>query len=230
MIASLLAAVLLTPAAAAVPPLQAERRLMLTGFDRIQVDGPFTVRVAAGAAIGGRIVGTPRALDAVDVRVEGQMLIVAPARDDRGRPNAASAEPLVIELTSDRVIGISVRGPAQVRVERMAAAQVDLSLTGDGFIEVGTLEAGRIEAMLIGSGRLALAGRGDDAQFLVNGPGTIDADRLTIDALLVHSQGTGTGKYRARYTAEVNAQGSGMVTVAGTPRCRTQGSATIRCG
>lgn len=230
MIASLLAAILLTPAAAAPSPQDAERRLMLTGFDRIQVDGPFTVRVAAGAAIGGRIIGTPRALDAVDVRVEGQTLIVAPARDDRGRPDAASAEPLVIELTNDRVIGIAVRGPARVRVERMAAAQVDLSLTGDGSIEVGTLDAGRIEAMLIGSGRLALAGRGGDAQFLVNGPGTIDADGLTIDALLVHSQGTGTGKYRARYTAEVNAQGLGMVTVAGTPRCRTQGSATIRCG
>lgn len=231
MIASLLASVLLAPAAIPAPPPQAaERRLMLTGFDRVQVDGPFTVRVAAGPVIGGRVVGTPRALDAVDVRVEGQTLIVAPARDDRGRPEAASAEPLVIELTNDRLSGVSVRGPARVAVERMTGAQVTLSLTGDGSIDVATLDTGRIDAMLIGSGRLTLTGKTGDAQFLVNGPGTVDAAGLSVDALLVHSQGTGTGRFRARYTADINAQGSGIVTVDGTPRCRTQGSATIRCG
>lgn len=229
MIASLLAAVLFAPVAAA-PPQEAERRLMLTGFDRVQVDGPFKVRVAAGSAISGRIVGSPRALDAVDVRVEGRTLVVAPARDDRGQPQTASTEPLVVELSNDRLTGVSVRGPGQVRVERMAGAEVDLSLTGDGSIEVGALDAGRLDAMLIGSGRLALGGRGGEAQFMVNGPGTVDAAGLTVDALLVHSQGTGSSSYRARYTAEVNAHGSGMVTVNGTPRCRTQGSATIRCG
>lgn len=230
MIASLLATVLLAPAAAAMPAQEAERRLMLTGFDRVQVDGPFTVRIAAGPAIGGRIIGAPRALDAVDIRVEGQTLVVAPARDDRGQPEATSAEPLVIELTNDRLTGLSVRGPARVRVERMTGAAIALSLTGDGSIEVGALDAGRLDAMLIGSGRLALAGRGGDARFMVNGPGTVDAAGLTIDALLVHSQGTGSSHYRARYTAEINAQGSGMVSVDGAPRCRTQGSATIRCG
>lgn len=230
MIASLFAAILFAPAPAAMPPQAAERRLMLTGFDRVQVDGPFTVRIAAGPAIGGRIVGSPGALDAVDVRVEGQTLVVAPARDDRGQPDKASTEPLVVELSSDRLTDVSVRGPARLWVERMAGAAVGLSLTGDGSIEVGAVDAGRLDAMLIGSGRLALAGRGGEAQFMVNGPGTVDAAGLTIDALLVHSQGTGSSHYRARYTAEINAQGSGMVTVDGTPRCRTQGSATIRCG
>lgn len=232
MIASFLAIVLLAPAAAAPtpPPQAAEHRLMLTGFDRVQVDGPFTVRVAAGPVIGGRVTGSPRALAAVDVRVEGQTLIVAPARDDRGRPDVASIEPPVIELTNDRLTGVAVRGPATVRVERMTGAQIALSLTGDGSIEVGAIDARRIDATLIGSGRLTLAGRSGDAQFLVNGPGTVEAAGLSIDALLVRSQGTGTGHYRARYTAEVDAQGSGMVTVDGAPRCRTQGNATIRCG
>lgn len=226
MFALLIAAALLAPAS---PP-EAEKRLMLTGFDRVQVDGPFTVRIAAGTAIGGRVVGTPRALDAVDVRVEGQTLIVAPARDDRGRPHAASAEPLVVELTNDRLAAVSVRGPARVRVDRMAGAQLTLSLTGDGSIDVAVVDARRIDAMLIGSGRLMLGGKAGDAQFLVNGPGSVEAAGLTADALLVHSQGTGSARYRARYTAEINAQGSGIVTVDGSPRCRTEGSATIRCG
>lgn len=231
MIASLLVTLLLAPAAIPAPaPQEAERRLMLTGFDRVQVDGPFTVRIAAGATIGGRIVSTPRALDAVDVRVEGQTLIVAPARDDRGRPDAASVDPLVIELSNDRLTAIAVRGPARVRIERMAGAQLDLSLTGDGSIDVAMVDAGRVDALLIGSGRLTLAGRAREAQFRVNGAATIEAGDLTSDALLVQAQGTGTGRYRARYTAEIDAQGSGMVTVDGSPRCRTQGSATIGCG
>ncbi|MEH3040961.1 MAG: DUF2807 domain-containing protein [Sphingomonas paucimobilis] len=231
MIAVLLAIMLLAPAAVPAPtPQEGERRLMLTGFDRVQIDGPFTVRIAAGSTIGGRVVGTPRALDAVDVRVEGQTLIVAPTRDERGRPDAASVDPLVIELTNDRLAGLSVRGPAQVRIDRMAGAQLDLSLTGDGSIDVAAVDARRIDARLIGSGRLTLAGQAGEAQFLVNGAATVEAAGLTTDALLVQAQGTGTGRYRARYTAEIMAQGSGMVTVDGSPRCRTQGSATIRCG
>jgi len=229
MIAALLATILSAPAAVPAPQ-EAERRLMLTGFDRVQIDGPFTVRIATGPTIGGRVVGTPRAIDAVDVRVEGQTLIVAPTRDDRGRPDAASADPLVIELSNDRLAAVSVRGPGRVRIERMAGAQLDLSLTGDGSIDVATIDARRIDARLIGSGRLTLAGQAGDAQFLVNGAATVDAAALTTDALLVQAQGTGTGRYRARYTAEITALGSGMVTVDGSPRCRTQGSATIRCG
>jgi len=210
------------------PP--AETRLMLTGFDRIRVDGPFTVRVAAAPSATNRIIGDAAAIATVQVRVEGQTLVVTSARDDRGRAIVASGTAPVIELRHDRLAGIVLRGAGRIEVERTTASRVDLALTGDGTIRVSSLGSETLNATLIGAGSMILAGKGGQGRFMVNGPGTIDADALTVDALQVRSEGSGGGRYRVRYTADVTATGAGTVTVAGSPQCRTRGTATIHCG
>lgn len=211
-----------------IPP--AETRLMLTGYDRVRVDGPFTVRVVAEPSATNRIVGEPAAIATVEVRVEGQTLVVVPARDDRGRPIESTGAAPVIELRNDRLAAVALRGAGRIEVERTTAPRVDLTLTGDGTIRIGSLDSGSVQATLIGAGSMSLAGKGGQGRFMLNGPGTIDANALTIDALQVRSEGSGGGRYRARYTADVTATGAGAVTVAGSPQCRTRGTATIRCG
>jgi hypothetical protein len=221
---------LLTPPVAAQAPAAAERRLMLTRFDRVRVDGAFTVLVASNPSIAGRIVGDPRMLEAVTVRVEGSTLIVSPTRGDGMRPVTGSAPLPVVEVASDRITGVRVLGGGTVRVERMIGTRVDLSLAGAGAIAVDAMDADYVSATLIGSGTINAAGRGGQGRFLLNGPGTIDAARLTTDDLTVRSEGAGTGRYRARYTADVTASGAGSVRVEGAPRCRTRGTAAITCG
>jgi hypothetical protein len=215
-------------AAQVAPP--AETRLMLTGFDRIRVDGPFTVRVVAQPSAVNRIIGDAATIATVKIRVEGQTLVVTSARDDRGRPIVATGPAPVIELRNDRLAAIALRGAGKIEVERTTASRIDLALTGDGTIRVGSLGSETVSATLIGAGSMTLAGKGGQGRFMINGPGTIDADALTIDALQVRSEGSGGGRYRARYTADVTATGAGTVTVAGSPQCRKRGTATIRCG
>lgn len=215
-------------AAQHTPP--AETRLMVTGFDRVRVDGPFAVRVVAQPSATNRIIGDAAAIKTVQVRVEGRTLVVTSARDDRGRPVAATGTAPVIELRNDRLVGIAVRGAGKVEVERTTASRIDLALTGDGTIRIDSLGSESVGATLIGAGSMILAGKGGQGRFMINGPGTIDADALTVDALQVRSEGSGGGRYRARYTADVTAIGAGSVTVAGSPQCRTRGTATIRCG
>lgn len=225
MLAALIA-LALTPQVAA-PPMQVERRLMLTGFDRVRVDGPFTVEVRAGPGPN-RVVGDPRSINAVQVRVDGRTLVVSAERDDRGRPIAASSP--VVELSNDRLAAVAADGAGTIRIDRMAGPRVDIALSGDGTVTIGTVEAEVVNAMLIGSGKLTLSGRGRQGRFAVNGPGSIYAAALTIDTLQVRSEGAGHSRYRARYTADVSAEGSGSVTVEGSPRCQQRGTATIRCG
>ncbi|KQM96386.1 head GIN domain-containing protein [Sphingomonas sp. Leaf25] len=218
MLATLLAALLLQPAS--------ERQWMLTGFDRVRVDGPYAVTITTGSGASARAAGDPKALEQVQLRVEGNTLIVQPLRDDRGRP--ATAAPAII-VTTPRVAAISLRGGGTVRLDRARASRVDLALTGDGTIEVGEVDAEQLTLTLLGAGRAVLAGRTGRARIMVNGAGSIAADALDVGDLLVQMSGTGDGRYRARYTADIAASGSGSVTVGGTPRCRTRGTATIRC-
>lgn len=87
-----------------------------------------------------------------------------------------------------------------------------------------------MNAVLIGSPRLTLAGKSIRARFLVNGSASVDAAGLRADTLTVRSEGAGEGRYSARFTADVTGLGSGTIDVAGGPRCTTRGTATIRCG
>ncbi|MEP9403017.1 head GIN domain-containing protein [Sphingomonas sp. VNH70] len=205
----------------------AERQLMLTGFDRVRVDGPFTVTIATGGSAGARVTGAPAALEMVTLRVEGGVLVIAPARDDRGRPRGGPAP--VVTVHAGRVAGLAIRGGGTVRIDRMVAPRVDLSLTGDGAVEVGAIDAGQLDLRLIGAGSATLAGRAGQARVLVNGAAGVAADGLRLDELVAQSSGTGQARYRVRYAADISASGSGSVTVAGGARCRTRGTATIRC-
>ncbi|PXA95966.1 DUF2807 domain-containing protein [Nostoc sp. 3335mG] len=201
---------------------------MLIGFDRVRVDGPFIVEIRGRAAGPDRVVGPPSALATVQVRVEGRTLIVAPARDDRAR--AVVGPTPTVELSADRLAGVVVQGSARVHVERMAAPRIDLAVDGDGRISGDAIDAGSVEAMLIGAGTLTLSGRTGDGRFLVNGSGTVDAAALDVDTLSVRSDGSERGAYRARYVADVSAYGTGTVTIDGKPQCHVRGTAAIRCG
>ncbi len=205
-----------------------ERQWMLTGFDRVRIDGPYAVTITTGGGPSARASGDPRTLEQVQLRVEGNTLIVQPLRNDRGEPGSAPAPRLTV--TTTRIDSISLRGGGSVRLDRSRGGRVDLALTGDGTIEVGEIDTDQLNVTLIGAGRAVLGGRAGRARIMVNGAASVAADTLSVGDLLVQTSGTGDGRYSARYTADISASGSGSVTVGGTPRCRTRGTATIRCG
>ena len=70
---TLLAAALLCTA---VPAGAAQRSFSVTSFDRIRVDGPYSVRLSTGVAPYARATGSSRALDSISVRVEGRTLTI----------------------------------------------------------------------------------------------------------------------------------------------------------
>lgn len=207
----------------------AGRRVMLTGYDRVRIDGPFEVTIRSGGAPSAQVAGDARAFDRVRLRVDGTTLTIAPVRAAPGQPVDPAPLP-AIALDGGRLAALTVRGRARVRVDRMAAPRVDLSLTGDGSVDVAAIDTDDLRATLVGAGRMRIAGRGAHARFAVNGSAGVDAAALVADELVVAATGTGDGRYHARYVADVGASGSGPVTVTGNPQCRTHGNAPIRCG
>ena len=216
--------------ALAAPAHADERRFMLSGFDRIRVDGPFEVTVVAGATSGAVAAGVGRALDTVNVRVQGTTLVVSPSVNAwGGYPGAARSTPRVT-VTVAALRSAAVVGGGRVTVARMRGARVELTLTGSGTLTVADAQADRIDATLIGTGKLNVAGSTLQGRFESSGAGAIDAERLSAAALTVRWQSDGDGRFTARTTAEVYATGQGAVTVAGTPSCTVSGSGPVICG
>jgi hypothetical protein len=207
-----------------------ERRVMVTGFDRVRVEGPFFVEVTTGASPGAVAQGDGRTLDQVEIRQEDRTLVV------RGSPNGWGGWPgdrsgaPVVSITAPRLIGLAVTGAGSARVDAMRGTDVSIMLTGSGRIDVATIEADRLEAITAGTGALTLAGSARTARLLNNGVGSIEAEGLSVADVTVQSESAGISRVTATRTANVVASGMGGVVVAGAAACTRAGPGPIDCG
>lgn len=205
-----------------------ERSWMLSGFDRIRVEGAYRVEVSEGSP-GARADGAGPALDRISVRVVGRTLVVSPGVNATHGFGDAIAAPMV-RVRALGLRGVAIVGGGSVTVTRLTGQVVDLSLAGSGSLDVADVAADRLNATLVGSGRIQVRGHAGIARFQSNGAGSIAAADLWANALTVNAQSAGDADFRARDTAEIFALGAGSVRVAGTPSCTVRGSGRVACG
>lgn len=220
----LLAALIASPAAAE------DRRVMVTNFDRVRVEGPYEVRVEAGASPSVVAVGEPRAIDGVSIRVVGTTLVVSPGVNAWGGDPRARPTPPTVRVVAPRIQSAAVLGGGTLSVARLEGQRALASITGAGSLRIADVRADRVDATLVGTGQMTLAGSTLAARIQANGAGSIDAKALEVRDLTVASQGPNTLALAARDTAQIVADGLGQVTVAGRPACTVRGSAPVTCG
>lgn len=224
----------------AAPATAAERRLFVSSFDRIRVEGPFPVTISTGRSTGGSVTGDARALEQVEVRQDGTTLVVRPSLD-RGRASAQrTAGPVTIALTTTRLTSATLLGGGTLVVTGAVtgsvaggrAERLDLSVTGAGSIALSGANVDAANATVIGTGQITLAGRAAKVRLLVNGSGKIAADKLDAGELSVRVDGPGEVAARARYTAAVTNAGLGKVAIAGSAKCVIKNGAggPVTCG
>lgn len=227
---SLLPILLALTGPAAAPQAAPTRTVMLTAFERLRIAGPYAVEVVTGGRTGAELRGDRADTDRVAVQVDSGVLTIRAApttRDGFGRRGGT----VTIRITTAAALqGVSAVGGGSVSVDRLAGARVEALLTGSGTLTAATVAAEQIVATLVGTGTLTLGGTVRQARLSSSGSGTLDATGLDTRDLVVRSEGAGTGRFRARLTADVTANGAGSIEVEGTPKCQLRGSATIRCG
>jgi hypothetical protein len=110
--------------------------------------------------------------------------------------------------------------------------RVNVTVSGNGSLALAAADTDQLNATLIGTGQMSLAGRAARARLVTRGPGAIDASALAVNDLTVHLDGVGETRAAARYTAQVTNSGLGMVTVTGNAKCRVNAAAggPVTCG
>jgi hypothetical protein len=217
---------------AAAPALAAERGLSLTDFDRLRVDGSFIVEVRTGTATSGKVVGTPAAIDATSVVVQGRQLIIRRNRSGWGGYPGQVSPAATIRITAPALVNVWVSGPAKVSVERLKGLRVAASLEGPGALTVGNIAADQIELVTLGAGTLTVAGTGGSLTAIARGAGTFDAGKLVMQDIKATSESAGAVTLNARRAADITMTGTGSVAVLGKPACTVKniGSGTVSCG
>ncbi|HEY0043011.1 MAG TPA: DUF2807 domain-containing protein [Allosphingosinicella sp.] len=217
---------------AAAPALAAERSYSVTDFDRVQVDGPYEVRLVTGRSSSAKASGSQQALDRVSVEVQGRTLRVRENRAAWGNSREAAGSPVTVELSTRLVRGATVTGPGSLSVLGAQGLKVDLALSGSGTLDVTGVAADDLTVGLLGSGRITVAGKAKQMRATVRGSGDLDAGALATEDTLLGAASNGTVVVAAKRTARVTASGQGKVEVIGTPSCILSGptAARVKCG
>lgn len=213
------------------PALAAQRNFIVTDFERIQVQGPYRVKLVTGKASSARATGSPQAIDRLSVKVEGRTLRIRPSSSAWGGypgDNGGSAD---IELSTHMLRSAVVSGPGALAIDKVRGMQFELSLAGSGQIGVGTIEADALVVNQIGSGRIVIGGRAKTLRADVRGAGNLEAESLTaVDARLI-AETAGTVRVGASRSANIISSGTGDVEIIGTPACtvKASGSGRVQC-
>lgn len=223
----------MAPAAAANPaaaPSERVRHYIVAAFERLRVEGPYTVELVAGAPRA-EAEGDVAALDRLVVRVDAGTLIVSggvPSWDARHAAKGGGAR-VRVRLATPALRAVRVAGDAVVRVTGLEGADTSVSLAGDGRVAIGGIAVETIAATLSGGGTIALAGRAMHARVTNAGSGTIDAGELATGEARLATQDRGGIRATVRYRAQILAGGAGLIDVLGTPECRISGPGPVRC-
>ena len=225
-----LAAALAAPAA---PAAAAERSYSVTDFDRIVVEGPFTVRLATGRPSSATATGSAQALERVSVEVTGRTLRIRPNRAiSSGSSGGGAAGPVSIAVSTRELRAATVTGPADLAIDRASGLRLELSLEGTGRIAVPSVSADNLVVGIIGSGRIQLAGTAKELRASVHGWADLDASALTAQGASVVTDSAGRVALTVAREAAVTSNGIGEVEILGRGTCNVTGlsAASVRCG
>lgn len=210
----------------------ADRTFMVGSFTRIRVDGPFAVTVKTGASPGAKATGSNDALDGLTIRVDGDTALVTMGAHDWSSDSGDMIVPPAITLTTPALQSATINAGATLAIDAMKGQKVDLALNGSGALSVGAITADLLNARIVGTGQMTLAGKAQRALVVVTGAGSVTATDLIAGDLTARTDGPGRLDLAARYTANITSTGLGIVTVAGSPSCTVRAAAggPVRCG
>jgi len=117
----------------AAPAVAAERNFGVSGFDRVRVDGDYRVTLTVGIAPFAKAKGSMRALDPVDVIVEGRTLVVRAKKSASwGGYPGESAGPVEVTIGTHELTAAFVNGAGSLAINQVRGLKFEASAQGAG--------------------------------------------------------------------------------------------------
>lgn len=218
--------------AAAVPAVAADRRYTVTDFDRIVVEGPFSVKLTTGRAPSASATGSSEALERVSVEVQGRTLRIRPNRSAWGGYPGEGRSGADIIVSTHELRQAQLLGSGSLSIDRAKGLRFDAALSGSGRLAIGAVEADNLILGVVGAGRMEIAGKAKTMRLTVQGAAGVDGGALIVEDADVNAATSGDVVVGARRSAKVSASGPGNVAIIGSPACTVTatGAGLVSCG
>lgn len=206
------------------------RNYQVGDFSKIEVAGPYEVKVVTGGAPGVAARGGENLLNETEVVVEGDTLEIRPKKRKgfRWSWSNGTAE-FTVNVAALRAAAIA--GSGGITVDKVSG-DFEGDVAGSGDLRLPSVAGGTVKLAIAGSGDVMAAGRADKVDISIAGSGDIDAKGLISRAADVSIAGSGGVAAHATDTADVSIMGSGDVELSGGAKCKVSkmGSGNVHCG
>ncbi|WP_324805733.1 head GIN domain-containing protein [Sphingomonas sp. LY29] len=212
------------------PGPKVDRTYQVGSFDKIQVAGPYDIKVVSGGAPGITASGGSALLDETDVIVENGTLKIIPKKRKGVRFNWTRDGGATFTVNAAALRGASIAGSGDIVIDRVAG-DFEGEVAGSGNLAIAAATGGKMKLAIAGSGDVRAAGNVDSVDISIAGSGGVDAAGLATKVADVSIAGSGNVRARASDTADVSIMGSGDVELTGGAKCNVSkhGSGDVRC-
>src|SRR6478672_3719441 len=215
--------------AIAAPAGAATRNFGINSFEKIRVDGPFSVMLKTGVAPFARASGSAAALDRVSIDVEGNTLVVHSNVSSWGGYPGQDSGPVQVEVGIHDLSAAWLNGAGTLSIDRVKGLKFGLSVQGSGAGEIGNADVDQLDINVMGTAAARLAGIAGKVTAVIRGISTLDASSLASKDASLGAQGAATISANVSDSVTVDANGPATVRLTGGAACtlRVSGSANV---
>ena len=215
--------------AIAAPTGAATRNFGITSFEKVRVDGPFSVTLKTGVAPFARASGSAAALDRVSINVEGDTLVVHSNVSSWGGYPGQDNGPIEVEVGTHDLSAAWLNGAGTLSIDRVKGLKFGLSVQGSGAGEIGNADVDQLDVSVMGTAAARLAGKAGKVTAVIRGISTLDAASLASKNASLGAEGAATISANVSDTVTVDAAGPATVRLSGGAACtlRVSGSANV---
>ena len=213
------------------PGTSVNRTYQVAAFDRIEVSGPYNVKVATGGAPSASATGGDKLLDETEVVVENNVLKIRAKKKHGIRWSWGKTGKAEFTVTTAMVHRAEIAGSGAIAVDKVDGDFAG-EVAGSGNLALASVNGGAVRLEIAGSGKISAAGKAQSTAIEIAGSGDVDTSGLIARTADVSIAGSGNVKANASETADVSIAGSGNVNISGGAKCSIDkvGGGNVTCG
>jgi len=198
----------------------------VSGFSRVQLRGPMTVRLKRGAEEKVTVRADENILPLIETVAEGGQLVVGVKQGTSFRTRSRLS--VVVEFK--KIEGLELLSSGDVTADDIEAGIFEGTIKGSGGVRIARLRADTVAISISGSGAFGAKGRAGTVGVVIKGSGDVRAEDLEAKSVAVQISGSGDARVFATESLQARIAGSGDIRYRGSPRVEKQvrGSGDVR--
>jgi hypothetical protein len=190
----------------------------LSGFNAINIAGPFDVKITQGETESVKVEAPADVMDRVLTEVNNGVLKIYSKHDYFHWGDLFGHKKVLVYVTIKDVNAINISGSGDAWFkDGLTSNSLRLSISGSGDM-TGKVEVKTLESSISGSGDMKLSGRAENSTVHVVGSGDFTARNLLTVNSSVRVSGSGDAEINASERVDASVNGSGDVHYTGAAR------------